>query len=623
MNARSAPHRGHRVTFVPGDQQAETLPGETLLQCARRSGVRIAAVCGGRALCRSCAVRIQDGAAGLPSEQDRDSFTEQELAQGWRRACQVVPAGDGRVEISAHAGALPLRMHVAGEDLWVRPDPAVRTYRVTVPPASGAAPPTHDLRLMHALNASWPGIASRVDIAVQHHLANMLRADTTLMAAVRFGEIIAVAAPDTGPLTGLAVDLGTTNIGVLLVDLRSGKTLERCGVENSQVARGGDIITRMAYANASPEAAAELREMAIETINRAARSLCRARGLSADCIADIVIAGNTAMHHLLLGLPVDRLGRVPFVAAATGAMDVKTRDLRILAAPGAWVHLLPNIAGFVGGDHTAVLLATGADRETRNLVVLDIGTNTEISLLHQGRLSSLSCPSGPAFEGGHVRCGMRSAAGAIEMVEITADGVRIETIDDAAPAGICGSGVLDVTAQLYLSGVVDVSGRMTGPHPRVRTRHHRREFILAGNPGAPERDIVFTQDDVRAVQLAKSAIRSGIAILLENAGLAEADLDQVIIAGAFGNYIRISSAVAIGMLPALPPERFAQIGNAAAIGAKLALVSCPHRAEARSIANRSRYLELAGSARFSREFMLRLRFPPRELTREVLQNADS
>ena len=207
-------------------------------------------------------------------------------------------------------------------------------------------------------------------------------------------------------------------------------------------------------------------------------------------------------------------------------------------------------------------------------------------------------------------------------MRIENDGVHIETIDAAAPAGICGSGVLDITAQLHLAGVIDASGRMTDWHPRVRTGQRFREFVLAADCGAPARDIVFTQEDVRAVQLAKSAIRSGIAILLEYAGLAESDLEQVIIAGAFGNYLRVSSAIAIGLLPPLTADRFAQIGNAALIGAKLALVSCPHRAEAQAIAERSRYVELAGSARFSREFMARLTFPARDSVREAVLDAD-
>jgi uncharacterized 2Fe-2S/4Fe-4S cluster protein (DUF4445 family) len=218
---------------------------------------------------------------------------------------------------------------------------------------------------------------------------------------------------------------------------------------------------------------------------------------------------------------------------------------------------------------------------------------------------------------------MRSAAGAIESVRIEAGAVRVGIIDGAAPAGICGSGVLDAAAQLYLAGIVDAGGRMTGAHRDLRQKQGRMEFVLAPNREPTDRDIVFAQEDVRAVQLAKSAIRSGIAILLEDAGIGEPDLDQVIIAGAFGNYLRIGSAIAVGLLPPLPPDRFAQIGNAALIGAKLALVSAPHRAEAEVIAARGRYVELAGSVRFSREFMARLPFPARATVMEAAGHADT
>jgi uncharacterized 2Fe-2S/4Fe-4S cluster protein (DUF4445 family) len=288
--------------------------------------------------------------------------------------------------------------------------------------------------------------------------------------------------------------------------------------------------------------------------------------------------------------------------------------------PGAWVHLFPNIAGFVGGDHTAVLLAIGvedqSETKSKPVIAIDIGTNTEMSLIHtggprQGRMLSLSVPSGPALEGGHIKCGMRSAPGAIEAVKIHGDRVEVETIGGAPAVGICGSGVVDTVAQLYLAGVLDRGGRMVKDHARVRLTNGRAAFTLADESETGGAPVVFTQHDVRAVQLAKGAIRAGISILLAEAGLREDDIGQFIIAGAFGAYIDLESAVAIDMLPAVPLERFAQVGNAAGIGAKLALVSYPHRATAQSIAASSRYLELSGSARFNDVFVKSIGFPLR------------
>jgi len=610
--ARESALAGHWITFEPDGQHIWSLPSETLLDTARRAGVRIASVCGGRGLCHSCVVRVTEGPVEAPSQQDLEFFSAEELADNWRRACQTFACGDCRVEISARARAVPMRTEVESEDVWVRPDPAVRLYPVQVAAPSLEYPAADDYRLLTALNEKWPGTCSRIDLDVLRQLPSKLRALAgQVVAIVRFGEIIGVIPPGKGPLPGLAVDIGTTNIGVLLVDLRNGRTLASRAMENPQTSHGADVITRIGKARSSPEKQKQLHDLAVAGINDAARELCESQSLSPDQIADVVVAGNTVMHHLLLQLPVDHLGAVPFVAASGNAMDVKARDIGIKAAPGAYVHTIANIAGFVGGDHTAVLLAIGSDREQKTVIALDIGTNTEISLIHKGLLSTISCPSGPALEGRHIRCGMRSAPGAIESVEICGDQVRVKTIGTAPPVGICGSGVVDATAQLYQAGVVSRAGRMTRDHPRVRIRDGQPEFVLVNERDAQGAAVVFNQRDIRAVQLAKGAIRAGIQVLLEEAELREEQIDQVIIAGAFGNYIDLASAVAIGMLPDLPLDRFAQVGNAAGMGAKLALVSYPHRATAQSIAASSQYIELAGSVRFNRAFMRSMRFPNR------------
>ena len=276
----------------------------------------------------------------------------------------------------------------------------------------------------------------------------------------------------------------------------------------------------------------------------------------------------------------------------------------LASARAGYVHFLPNIAGFVGGDHVAMLLATLEARPKGLVLALDIGTNTEVSLVDEGEISSVSCASGPAFEGYHIRHGMRAARGAIEKVRIENNAIQIQTIDDAAPAGLCGSGVLDAMAQLYLAGIVDGSGRMLDGHPRVRIGEPYREFVLveAGESGAPM-TVVLTQHDIRELQLAKGAIRTGIQVLLATNGRKEQDLDQVIIAGAFGSYIDVASAVAIGMMPGLPVERFSQVGNAAGMGAKMALISSSHRRKAQALAARVKYVELGSAPQFSETFL--------------------
>lgn len=609
---RSRGQSGFTVTFAPSGKRVTSRPGETLLDCARRAGERITSVCGGRGLCKTCVIRITEGPVDSPSAADEEYFSKRELERNWRRACQTFLAGDCTVEVSARSQATPTRTQVVCEDIYVQPDPVVRAIRGTVPSGTLEKPAGDDQRLKQTLNKKWPGAGHNIDFVVQKDLPFALRRHTGKVAAVsRFGEIIGLLPSNKGPLLGLAVDLGTTNIGAWLVDLRTGRTLRTMGFENPQGVCGADVITRLGYARKSPAALAEIQKLVIDRLNEAARELTEEFGGQPELITDVVVAGNTAMHHLFVGLPVDFLSGVPFIPAVSGSIDIKARELGLRVMPGAYVHMLPNIAGFVGGDHTAVLLAIASGQEQQTVIALDIGTNTEISLIHQGKVSSVSCPSGPALEGGHIRCGMRSAPGAVENVRIQGNEVQLQTIDDQAPVGICGSGVLDIVAQLHLNGITTMTGMMKTGHPRVRKPEGQRdlEFVLADEERANGQAVVFTQSDVRSVQLAKGAIMAGVRILLEDAGLTETQLDQVIIAGAFGNYIDIGSSIAIGMLPDLPLERFAQVGNAAGIGAKLALVSHAHRSEAETIAASSHYIELSGSQRFNKIFMNSMQFP--------------
>jgi uncharacterized 2Fe-2S/4Fe-4S cluster protein (DUF4445 family) len=354
----------------------------------------------------------------------------------------------------------------------------------------------------------------------------------------------------------------------------------------------------------SPDEGVLLQKLAVEVINELCVDLCAEGGANIEEVVEVVVVGNTAMHHLFLGLPVRQLALSPFVPAISRALELKARDLGLGIAAGAYLHLLPNIAGFVGSDHVAMLLATGLRQTQGPVVALDIGTNTEVSLVHDGEFTAVSCASGPAFEGGHIKHGMRAATGAIERFRITGGSIQYQTIDQAPPIGICGSGILDALAQLHLAGVIDEGGRIKDGHPGVRTDKKRREFVLVDEKtrgGQPA--ITITRQDVRELQLAKAAIRTGIETLLEVNGYTVNDIKRVIIAGAFGTYIDVASAVTAGMLPPLPLNRFSQAGNAAGMGAKLALVSLKQRAEAQVIASKVKYLELASVPNFQSTFI--------------------
>ena len=591
------------VDFQPAGRRGQCQDNESLWACARRLGVGISNVCVGAGTCHSCKVRVLNGTVSEPVSGELEVFSSQELHDGWRLACQTYPLADCKLLIPPESMTASQRMQVEGLEVTVPLEPPVRACHLQLSTPSLSDLQADAKRLLEALSRQHQSVRDEIDIDVLRALSSQLRSwDWQCQATIRRDEVIALA-PWPSRQLGLAIDLGTTKIAGYLVDLSDGRTLSSKGVMNPQLSYGEDILSRIAEVINSPEEGKNLQEQVAEAFNGLAIDLCAEIGVVTDEIVEAVVVGNTAMHHLLLGLPVRQLALSPYVPAVSGALDIKARDLGLHIAPGAYIHQLPNIAGFVGADHVAMLLATGVCQTEEPAVALDIGTNTEVSLVINGATTSVSCASGPAFEGGHIRDGMRAARGAIERVRITGDSVRYQTIEEAPPAGICGSGIIDAMAQLYLVGVIDEGGRMKDNHARIRTCKKQREFVLSGKEDNGHTDIVITQHDVRELQLAKAAIRTGIEVLLDTAGCSAEEIRQVVIAGAFGSYIDVDSAIAIGMLPPLPLDRFRQVGNAAGMGARLALISLSQRDEARAIASRVHYIELATVPSFTKTFM--------------------
>jgi uncharacterized 2Fe-2S/4Fe-4S cluster protein (DUF4445 family) len=589
-----------KLHFPQLDRDIASHAGETIYQSARRSGVRIIGACGGRGTCGTCQVHVVDGKIHDAGEKARPAAKKTR----WVRACQVAPNSDCTMEIAARSLAPVVRAEFnAGEAIETLPlDAAVVSRDVSVPKATLADNLSDVDRVIRALASPLPA----VDLAAARQLPTTLRKDWSLRAHLREGELIGFSPPGCRTL-GFAVDLGTTNVAGFLVDLASGARVASLGIENPQVAWGADVISRMNHAIQGPAKAAELRQAATTAINAIAHDLCLSIGASTADIVDVAICGNTAMHHLLLGLPVRQLGRAPFVAAVRDAMDAKARDLGLTACPGAYVHLAPNIGGYVGSDHVAALVATQELWQGgTTTLVMDIGTNTETSLIHRDVIMSASCPSGPALEGGHISCGMRAAEGAIERVTVADGRLKIRAIGNRPPVGLCGSGVIDAMAALRQTGVLDDGGRIAAAHPDIAEVDGRRVAVLA--PG-----VTFTQHDVRAVQLAKAAIRTGIELLLRDRGLAEDDIELVVIAGAFGAYIDVGSAIAIGLLPTLPLDRFTQVGNAAGLGVRQLLASRKTRAEARELALQCSYVELSTRGDFQKTFLHNIGFKKRRV----------
>jgi uncharacterized 2Fe-2S/4Fe-4S cluster protein (DUF4445 family) len=599
----------YTVDFQPLGRRVQVIHGRTLLEAAREAGVGLNAVCGGAGVCGTCLVRIVEGSVSSLNKSEANFLSQDEIDEGYRLACQVEVLGDVLVDVPPTSITAPQRAQIEGRERAIEVDPAVRSFDVRPTP-----PSLHDLhyderRLREALREQHGITSVQFDPLVLAEISPQLREnDWQIRLFVRedAGSLCVIGAAQVGehPL-GLAVDIGTTKVAAYLVDLETGETLGASGEMNPQIAFGEDVMARIAYAMEGEEHRRELQEAIVQGLEDRTRELCERCERRCGEILEAVLVGNTCMHHLVMGLPVDQLGVAPYVPALSTSCDVKARDLGLDIATGANVHLLPNIAGFVGADHVSMVMASSIHEADQVTLGLDIGTNTEVSLAANGRLLSCSTASGPAFEGAHIRDGMRAAPGAIEWVKMVDDHVEYQTIDGVPPVGICGSGILDSVAELRRIGVLKENGSMRpDSHTRVRQSGDRPEFVLvvAGENGALN-DIVIKRKDVSEIQLAKGAIRAGIEVLLDEAGIEADQVERVVVAGAFGTYLDVKSARAIGMFPVLPLDRFDQVGNAAGIGAKLALLSRRCRSIAEEVAVRVEYIELTTDARFSSAYM--------------------
>jgi uncharacterized 2Fe-2S/4Fe-4S cluster protein (DUF4445 family) len=423
--------------------------------------------------------------------------------------------------------------------------------------------------------------------------------DWNVRVALRQNEVVAVFPPET-PLFGLAVDIGTTKLAAYLVELATGETVAKAGAMNPQIAFGEDVVSRIAYANRHEGGRETLRTRLIDEINNLLDTLCKEARADKGNVIEAVVVGNTAMHHF---------GEAPYVPVIGDALEFRSRVSGLELATGAYVYLPPNIAGYVGADHVAMLVASRVWETDQVLLAVDIGTNTEITLVSNGRMLTCSCASGPAFEGAHISDGMRAAPGAIERVQILEGEIKLQTIGGSSPVGICGSGILDAVAEMLEAGILDNRGSFQMDEGHIRSRDGKPEFILSpAVETGHHRDITVSRKDVNEIQLAKGAIRAGIDILLDEAGITAQDVDKIVVAGAFGTYIDIGSAIRVGMFPEIPQARFHQVGNAAGAGAKDLLISIDLRRKAMEIKERVEYIELTTHQGFMTTFLERMYF---------------
>ncbi len=599
-----------QVDFEPIGKRIPVTPGTTVLEAAQQAGLALSSACGGVGRCGQCRIIHLTGSVSPPTSDEEDILSSADVQRGERLACRTHVQGNVKIQIPASSLITTQRLQLTGDAGQLTVDPVVRAYEIEAPP-----PTLHDLRSdVERSVATVPHESTqRIDAepAVVCRLTSVARAcDWQVAAFLRDTEIVGVLPSGALPI-GMAVDLGTTKIAASLFDLTTGNELAVAGALNPQIGYGEDVISRLAYVSRTPDGGHALAVMVRNTLNDLLGELTEHAGVSRDQVAEICLVGNTAMTHVFMELPVQQLSMSPYVAATSAALDVKARDLGFAAAPGAYIHVLPGIGGFVGADHVAMILANNLDQAETVTLGIDIGTNTEIALSKPGdAIMSVSCASGPAFEGAHISDGMRAAAGAIEAVEITATGVHLKTVDHAPAIGLCGTGIVDSVAELRRLSMINKRGRFNRQHPRVREGRHGAEFLLACPEDTGSRqDVVMTQKDINEIQLSKGAIRAGLEILLDASGTAPADVHEVILAGAFGSYLNIHNAVEIGLFPRLPHAHYKQVGNAALVGAQRTLLSRRARERARQIARHTHYVELTTYPQFNRRFALGMLFP--------------
>ena len=595
----------YTINFQPIGRRVISKTNLSILNAAQDGGITIASICGGVGVCDSCKIRLISGSLSEPSLEEKALFSESELTSGFRLACQSYPQSDLTIEIPPESLTAPQRLQIEGQEQFIQLDPPVIPIVVDIPEATISDLRADTVRVKDSL--AQHGIIQPInfEIPMLETMSPLLRSNQWhVTLAMRNNSIVAVL-PAAVPLLGLAVDVGTTKLAAYLIDLGTGDLLAKTGAMNPQTVFGEDVISRISYSDNNDHGNKVLQSRLIDTLNQVIDELCLLSGIpdpkqTTDQIVEAVVVGNTAMHHLFAGLPVHQLGVAPYVPAVSEPLEIEADHLGLKIARGAKIYLPSNIAGYVGADHVAMLLSTGIASATKTTIALDIGTNTEITLAHNNQLLSCSCASGPAFEGAHIQAGMRAAPGAIERVQIIHGELRIQTIDNLAPIGICGSGILDAIACLRQIGVLDHRGSFVTDHPSIKSSGQKREFVLVdARQSGNGRDLVITRQDINEIQLAKSAIRTGVEVLLEQAGISAPMVEEFIIAGAFGTYINIPSAIGIGMFPDLPLSRFNQVGNAAGAGARQMLISLEQRRLAEEIAKRVRYIELSNYPNFS------------------------
>ncbi|MEJ1161236.1 ASKHA domain-containing protein [Prosthecomicrobium sp. N25] len=631
--------RDHLVFFAPSGKRDRFAEGTTLLEAARRLGVDLDSVCGGRGICGRCQVVPTEGAnpkLGIKSAADHATawnavearYVEKRgaLAPGRRLGCQARVCGDLVVDVPPDSQVHRQVVRKRAEAHPIAVDPVVHLHYVEVREPDMHDPSSDFRRLAEALEAQWGIRDLRADLAVLKGLQKTLRAgEWKVTAAVRQGrDLVALFPGFREAMHGLAVDVGSTTIAAHLCDLASGDVLASSGIMNPQIRFGEDLMSRVSYVMMNPGGEREMTAAVRAALQSLAEAVAGEAGIGADEILEVTIVGNPIMHHLMLGLDPTELGGAPFALTVDGGMEVPAGELGLALAPGARAYLLPCIAGHVGADTAGVVLSEGPYLKDDVTLLVDVGTNAEIVLGNRHRLLACSSPTGPAFEGAQISSGQRAAPGAIERIRI--DPATLEPrfkvigsdlwsdepgFDEATAAtgvtGICGSGIIEAVAEMLLAGLLTpdgiVDGAMAARTPRVVPEG--RTFSYVVREGEPR--IVVTQADIRAIQLAKAALYAGIRLLMDHYGISS--VDRITLAGAFGSHIDTTYAMILGLIPDCDLAKVGSAGNAAGTGARIALLNAGARGEIEAVVRRIEKIETALEPAFQAHFVGAMAIP--------------
>ena len=615
------------VTFQPDGQTVTVSKGTTLLDAAHLADVHVNASCNGKGSCGKCKLVVKDGAVDAPPTP---LLSESEKTKGYVLACQSKLAGD--VTVSIPEEALERKLKIAGmgqavseevKGLVDEIDPMLKTIPLTLSPPTLTDSVSDLDRLHRGLKKEGIDVERlNVGITVMRQLAEAVRQDNwnVTMSIIQrkcANEILDVK-PGNGaqPSLGLAIDVGTTTIVVYLVDMQNGAVLAATAGHNRQAGCGDDVINRIVCAE--KDGVKKLSRMALSTINDLIGEALDSAGAKVDDIRNVVVSGNTTMAHLLLAIEPRYIRRDPYIPTVSDFPILKAGEIGLKANPIAAVFVMPGPASYVGGDIVSGVLYTGFHREEPLTLFIDIGTNGEIVLGNRDWLMTAACSAGPAFEGGGIRWGMRAEEGAIEKVTIDSKTLEptLSTVGDQSPRGICGSGMIDLIAELLKAGIIDRSGQFSREidNPRVRLIGDEAAYVLVYADRTPiGEDIVFTASDLKNLIYSKGAVYAGFTTLLAEAGLDFSMVERMIITGGFGQYLNIEKAVAIGLLPDIDREKFAYMGNSSIKGAYMALLSTEFRQEARQICNQMTYVDFSSNPSYMDEFTSALFLPHTDL----------